>query len=218
VIAEAPTDEIDDASAARSALYATLADTIEFPSAELHEQAALGVLAGRIADVVGALPYQIADAPDVGALRNAGEYVDMQSEYIRIFDVGAARPPCPLYGGEWLGARKASLEETLRFYRFFGLKVDENARELPDHITVELEFLQVMAYMEGVARARGGDTASLQRAQRDFIERQPGRWWPRLHQKLAGCAPPPFYTALVALIDAALAADLAYLKAQLNAA
>lgn len=212
-----PVDQVDDASAARSALYSAIADAIEFPSAEFHEQIALGVFAERMRDIVAALPYALSAPPDFDGLRDAGEYVDLQADYIRIFDVGAMRPPCPLYGGEWLGARKHSLEETLRFYRYFGLKVDESAKELPDHITVELEFLQVMAYMDGAARASGGDSSSLLRAERDFIERQPGRWWPRLRQKLAGCDPPPFYAALVALIDDALAADHAYIKAQLAA-
>ncbi|MDE3096522.1 MAG: molecular chaperone TorD family protein [Chloroflexota bacterium] len=210
-------EEIGDADAARSEVYAALADAIEFPSVEFHADVSTGAFAAGIEALVGALPYALAQPPDYAALVDDGGYVDFQAEYIRLFDVGTVRPPCPLYGGEWTGARKQAMEETLRFYRFFGMKVDEAARELPDHITVELEFLQVMAFTEGLARARGGDAAPLLRAERDFLARHPGRWWPQLTRKLASCTPSPFYAALASLIDSVLAADLAYVKTLLAA-
>jgi len=125
------------------------------------------------------------------------------------------RPPCPLYGGEWGGTRKRSMEEAVRFYRFFGMKMDQSVHELPDHVTVELEFLQVMAYTEGMTREQGADVTSLLRAQCDFIDRHPGRWWPMLQRKLPAESPSPFYATLVVLTGAVLAADREYMRAQL---
>ena len=135
---------------------------------------------------------------------------------IRVFDVGAVRPPCPLYGGEWGGSRKQSMEETLRFYRFFGLKVEEGTRELPDHVTVELEFMRIMAFTEGMARARGLDALPFIRAQRDFLARHPGRWWPLLRRKLPSQHAAPFWESLVSFTAEVLAADLAHVRRMLG--
>lgn len=213
----APPDSIDDAAAARSEIYRVLADALEFPSRDFHGEVREGAFRERVAAAIGALPYVIGVDVDLAALDDASEYVDFQGEYMRLFDVGAVRPPCPLYGGEWgIGTRKRSMEEAVRFYRFFGMKVDQSARELPDHVTVELEFLQVLAFTEGMTRARGVDPASLLRAQCDFIDRHPGRWWPMLQRKLPGESPSPFYGALVALTGAVLVADRAYMGALLG--
>ena len=212
----APPDSIDAAAAARSEIYSVLADAFEFPSREFHEKVRNDAFRERVAAAVRALPYSIGIDGDLTALVDASEYVDFQGEYMRLFDVGAVRPPCPLYGGEWgVGTRKRSMEEAVRFYRFFGMKVDQSTHELPDHVTVELEFLQVMAFTEGMTRARGVDPSPLLRAQCDFIDRHPGRWWPMLQRKLPSESPSPFYATLVALTGAVLAADRAYMRALL---
>ena len=175
-----------------------------------------GAFRRRVESALGDLPYELGVQIDLAAFAEAGEYIGFQGEYMRLFDIGAVRPPCPLYGGEWGGGtRKRSMEEAVRFYRFFGMKIDQSAHELPDHITVELEFLQVMAFTEGMTRVRGADPAALLRAQRDFIERHPGRWWPMLERKLPAESPSPFYAALAALTGAVLAADREYMRHQL---
>jgi DMSO reductase family type II enzyme chaperone len=211
----APAVTIDEATAARSELFGLLADGLEFPSKEFHLEVQARVFSEHVGSLLGVLPYQLAEVVDLAALANADDYVEFQGEYMRLFDIGAVRPPCPLYGGEWGGTRKRAMEEALRFYRFFGLKVDDGAHELPDHITVELEFMQVMAFTEGMTRARDEDPASFLRAERDFLERHPGKWWPMLQRKLPSYEPGPFYAALVALTGAVLAADGDYVRALL---
>jgi DMSO reductase family type II enzyme chaperone len=208
----APPIEIDDPTAARFAMYRLLADALEFPSREFFEEVRCGAFLEGARAVVGGLPYGLDAEAVLGSLLADGEYVDFQAEYIRLFDVGAVRPPCPLYGGEWGMPRRRSMEDALRFYRFFGLKMSEGAHELPDHVTVELEFMQVMAHTEGEARARDGDPAPLLRAERDFLARHLGRWWPLLRRRLATQQPPPFYEAITALAATFFAADHAYLS------
>jgi len=211
----AETIVIDDGTAARSELYGLLADALEFPSKEFHADVQAGEFAERVAALVSALPYNLPEPIDTSALVEDAGYVEFQGEYMRLFDIGAVRPPCPLYGGEWGGARKRSMEEALRFYRFFGLKVDEGAHELPDHVTLEFEFMQVMAFAEGSARARGTDTVPLLRAQRDFLERHPGKWWPMLRRKLPAQNPSAFYATLASLTGAVLAGDQAHIRSLL---
>ena len=72
------------------------------------------------------------------------------------------------------------MEEVLRFYRFFGMKLDAGTHDLPDHVTIELEFMKVLTFIEGLASTRGGDTLPVFRAERDFLQRHPARWWPML--------------------------------------
>ena len=134
---------------------------------------------------------------------------------MRLFDVGTVRPPCPLYDGEWGGARKHAMEDVLRFYRFFGLKLDADTHELPDHVAIEFEFMKVLAFLEGLATVRGADAAPLFRAERDFLQRHPARWWPLLQSKLPRLEPQPFYASLATIVGAVLTADHAYMKTRI---
>jgi DMSO reductase family type II enzyme chaperone len=211
-----PAVRIDAGTSARSELYGLLADALSFPDRAFHVRVTAGAFRDEVEELASGLPYALPAPVDFEGLADAGEYVDFQAEYIRLFEVGAIRPPCPLYGGEWGPARKRTMEEVLRFYRFFGMKVDERARELPDHVTIELEFLKVLAFEEGMARATGVDAAPLLRAQRDFLERHPARWWRLLERKLATQNPARFYAALASLTGAFLTGDLAYVQGLLG--
>jgi putative dimethyl sulfoxide reductase chaperone len=205
-----PVPDIDEATAARSALYGLLADALEFPGREFHTEIEGGVFRDGVEALISALPYDVDVAAAVPGLAEAGDYIPFQSEYMRLFDVGTVRPPCPLYDGEWGGARKHAMEEVLRFYRFFGLKLDDGTHELPDHATIELEFMKVLAYLEGLADQRGADPVPFLRAERDFLQRHPARWWPLLQRKLVPLEPQPFYASLATVVGAVLAADFAY--------
>ncbi len=72
--------------------------------------------------------------------------------------------------------------------------------------------MQIMAFTEGMARARDMDAVPFLRAERDFLERHPGKWWPALRRKLPAQEPCAFYAALVALTGALLAADQRYIR------
>jgi len=203
---------VDEGTEARSELYGLLADALDFPSRDFHLRVEAGVLRDEVEALLSSLPYEVAAAEALAGLAAAEDYISFQGEYIRLFDVGTVRPPCPLYDGEWGGARKSAMEDVLRFYRFFGLKMDGATHELPDHVTIEFEFMKVLAFLEGTAVARGADPVAIFRAERDFLERHPGRWWPLLCRKLPGLEPTPFYASIAALVNAVIRADLAYVK------
>jgi len=205
--------EIDAGSASRFEMYRLLAGALEFPSRAFHERVVRGAFRADVAAAAGGLPCGLAEASPIEALITEEEYGAFQGEYIRLFDVGTVRPPCPLYGGEWGGARRATMEDALRFYGFFGMKMNEGARELPDHVTVQLEFMEVMAFTEGAARTRGEDVGPLVRAERDFLARHLAKWWPLLRRKIGGQRPSAFYDALTAVTHDFIAADLRYVRA-----
>ena len=205
--------EFERTAASRSQLYALLAVAFGFPDEELHGAIREGVIARSIAELCAALPYGLSPAVTADLAAAADSYVEFESEYIRLFDVGAAGPPCPLYGGVYIGDRMKNMEEATRFYNFFELRLSPDVRELPDHITTELEFLHYLTFREAELRQRGGDVSSLLRAQRDFLERHLCRWVPRLRDRLGKQNPAAFFKALVEFAVAFFEADRAWAAA-----
>jgi DMSO reductase family type II enzyme chaperone len=197
-------------AAVRSHVYLLLAEPFRFPSAELHGSILDGTYATDIRRAALRLPYAFSVPDD--SLVAATDYVDLQAEYIRLFDVGAkGRPPCSLYEGEHHGgARMRVMEELVRFYEHFGLELSK--RELPDHLSVELEFLHFLTFKEAAALEHGGDPGPYRRAETDFLVRHPARWLPAANAKaVAERASPPF-GALLALTDGFLRAEVAHLR------
>jgi DMSO reductase family type II enzyme chaperone len=202
------------AAASRSRMFGLLAGTFAFPDEELHEAIRDGSLAAALAAIADDLPYRLGPMPTADLSTAAEPYVDFESEYIRLFDVGAAGPPCPLYGGVYLGDRMKVMEEATRFYNFFHLRLSPEIRELPDHITTELEFLHYLTFRQAEVEESGGDPSSLLRAERDFLARHLCRWVPKLQERLAKQSAAPFFTALVAFALAFFEADRAYAAAR----
>jgi DMSO reductase family type II enzyme chaperone len=206
-------DEDELRAAARSRAFGLFAGAFTYPEGEALDDVRSGRLAQALAEALGALDPGLAAGLDREALCDGGADDELAVEFTRLFDVGASGPPCPLYGGLWGGARMKTMEEAVRFYDFFGLKLAESPRELPDHVTIELEFLHSLAYREAEALQADSDADPYRRAQRDFIERHPGRWIPRLRAKLEGQEAPRFFLALVGALERLLASAQAELSA-----
>jgi putative dimethyl sulfoxide reductase chaperone len=196
-------------AAGRSRLYQLLALAFTFPDEDFYAAIQDCSFAAAVAQACTALPYALSFA-----LPPAGDaYVDFESEYIRLFDVGPAGPPCPLYGGVYIGDRMKTMEDATRFYNFFELRLSPQMRELPDHITTELEFLHYLTFREAQVRQHGIDPAPLLRAQRDFLTRHLCKWLPRLRARLAKQTTVPFLPALVDFAARFCAADQAFAAA-----
>ncbi len=201
-------------AAARSRLYQTFARLFEYPDTELWEDVCDGTLGRALRVVLEGVDPQLAQAADWDALAEGGsESDDLAVEYTRLFDVGSSGPPCPLYGGLYGGARMKTMEEAVRFYSHFGLTLAESPRDLPDHITTELEFLHFLAFREAELLEEGGDAGPFRRAQRDFVARHPGRWLPLLCSRLSQHEPMAFFRELATRLTAFLAHDQQHLIA-----
>jgi len=206
-------DQTELATATRSRLYGLLSAAFSFPDEEFYEAVRDGTLASLVAEVSRGLPYALEVPSGLALDGETTPYVEFESEYIRLFDVGAAGPPCPLYGGVYGGDRMKVMEEATRFYNFFGLRISPEMRELPDHVTTELEFLHYLTFCEVEARQQGGDVGSLLRAERDFLARHLCAWVPKMQARLAKQTAGPFYPALVEFAARFFAADQAYVAA-----
>ena len=212
-----PQTAIERAAAERSRVYQLLTLAFAFPDEDLYEAVRDGSLAAALAEACAALPYETTGVVTTDLDVAPDAYADFESEYIRLFDVGAAGPPCPLYDGVYVGDRMKVMEDATRFYNFFGLRVSPQMRELPDHITTELEFLHYLTFREAEARQGGLDPSSLLRAERDFLARHLCKWVPRLQAKLAKQTTAPFFPALVRFAAAFFERDRAYAAAAAGA-
>jgi DMSO reductase family type II enzyme chaperone len=197
-------------AAQRSRLYQLLAAAFAFPDEGFFSAVQDGTLATALVHLCEALPYDLTGVATLGLGGVGDSYAEFEAEYIRLFDVGAAGPPCPLYGGVYIGDRMKVMEDATRFYNFFSLRVSPQLRELPDHITTELEFLHYLTFREAETRQNGFDPTPLLRAQRDFLARHLCKWVPRLQARLGKQSTLPFFPALVGFAAAFFACDHGY--------
>jgi DMSO reductase family type II enzyme chaperone len=189
-------------AAARSQTYRFFAEALEYPDAEAREAIADGTLSVILRDIFAASASSLLQEVDWEALGQVGDEEDaLQIGYTKLFDVGASGPPCPLHGGLYGGDRMKNMEEVIRFYNYFGLSLSDEQHELPDHIITELEFLHYLCFREAEALQAGEDPGPFSRAQRDFVERHPGGWVPKLRARLTENHPMPFFRELVAQLD-----------------
>ncbi len=200
------------AAAARSSIYRRLAEAFAFPSSALVDAVASGSYLADLLSETSALAFDLPlDEEAKAALADPGlDYDELQQEYIRLFEVGPGRPPCPPYEGSHRHGRMKIMEELVRFFEHFGLKAQSG--DQPDHICSELEFMHYLAFKEAAALSSQGPTVAFVLAQRDFLSRHLALWLPRLVARLEVLEPPLFYRLLARLAGEFVAGDLAELK------
>ncbi|MEM7425899.1 MAG: molecular chaperone TorD family protein [Pseudomonadota bacterium] len=97
--------------------------------------------------------------------------VDANTEFLEAFEPSVSKSACSLYASAHSGREQMALyEELIRWYDHFGLQRKARA-ELPDHVSVLLEFLHFLAHREHVCFEAGEDVSSLLKAQREFLEK-----------------------------------------------
>lgn len=97
-----------------------------------------------------------------------------EAEYFSTFEAGVV----PLYEGSCRpqDGREGLQEELLRFYHFFGVKLNEGSRDFPDHFVTELQFMRYLVELEAETVRRGMDPTPFRAGQRDFLERHIVIW------------------------------------------
>ncbi len=222
-------DNIEDpdqmARARRSQMYRFLAESFRYPDKDFFKMAKHGDYLESALAVLHDVPFEVA-AEEGGLSGQLLKHVsqdDFEAEFVRVFDAGPGGPPCPLYEGQYVADRMTNMEDLVRFYNHFGLSVAEaREREVPDHITTELEFMHYLAFKEVLALQRDEDPSPYCFAEIDFLDRHPTKWLPQLfqrtekvfHAKIPKLCEPAvsFYWALIELSANFCAADLKYLR------
>ncbi len=126
---------------------------------------------------------------DAGIPEDVGEKSfpvrDQQSrevEFVSTFEQGTLQQYegscCPRVG------RDGILEEVLRFYHHFGLRLSNSRRDFPDNFVTELEFMGHLVRLERDAINKGDNYEPILRAQYDFLDRHVALWAEELPKRL----------------------------------
>lgn len=171
------------------------------PGPELAEERvfeSLEAAAGSVDSALGAAAKR---------LRHAFEATDEQSrlvDYIRLFH-GPPRALAQPYGAVWMSTDPAVMQEStlsvLGLYRDAGFDMAEDFRDLPDHVSVELECLYVLLFREAQLRRQEepeeARAAAAQRAQ--LLSEHLGRWAVPFSDAVTAAAQTAFYRELGAV-------------------
>lgn len=127
--------------------------------------------------------------------------LDLAVEYTRLF-IGPGKHVSPHESAQMEGALWGrATSEVVRFIEGSGFRYKPVYRGIPDHISVELEFMQEVTRAEAKARERGDDgtVTSCLRIEKEFIDQHLARWVPRFCEKVVAEAELPFYREMAKL-------------------
>ena len=190
-----------DTAIARSFLYRFIAKAFEDAEREgwqlLCETAQQGSFWSAVCALAEGAPSNFESAAQKlsGHLKPDG-YAAFESDYIACFG-HTVRGDCPMNEIEYGDIKADPLFQPHRladlgaFYAAFGLEIGEDAAERQDHISIELEFMSVLAAKEAYALEHQFDDAQLtlvRDAQKKFLREHLGRWTPAFTRRLSRMA------------------------------
>ncbi len=161
--------------AARSALYRLLSLGFLYPEAEN-----LARLRSGIEEAAACLEY-LGYSHVLPTLHSAREALPLTCEalerhYLETWG-HTISSECPPYEMEYWPAhifqKSQGLADVSGFYHAFGLKISSQARERPDHLSMELEFMHFLTWKEAYALKQGHDGEKItlcRQAQAKFLE------------------------------------------------
>jgi TorA maturation chaperone TorD len=127
-------------------------------------------------------------------------------DYTRLF-LGPSHIIAKPYGSVWLDGEETLMRDStmavLEMCQEGGFEIDEDFRELPDHIAAELEFLYLLIYRENEGH-RNGEPEALKAAtglKKRFLDEQLGLWIGPFTAAVKAGAQSGFYRQLAELTD-----------------
>lgn len=126
---------------------------------------------------------------------------DLMVEYAGLF-VGPYELKAPPYGSVYLDQQRRvmgdSTMEVIKIYKEAGLSIDEDFKELPDHVAVELEFMYYLIYqeVEALEKSQLDKASALRETQELFLNRFLKPWVPSLCERIKASTDNEFYNSL----------------------
>jgi TorA maturation chaperone TorD len=118
------------------------------------------------------------------------------------------------YESFWMAGKdpmrtQEATEEVRRFYAEAGFEIDEEFRDLPDHIAAELELLFALIFREARARAMGDPTDEFAATELRlrFLRSHLGRWVTPFTAALQAEADTEFYRTLAEVTQRFVSAE-----------
>lgn len=164
----------------RADFYLILARSFLVPMEPEHFRAMSDLLVDDLTDLDASLSYGI--GPQLDALRTAlsrlSDHEELLVEYSRMFlqpPREAALNVCYPLDGAMMGGTVSEIED---FYRKFGVERGDHFKDLPDHVSVQLEFISYLYGMAAEEVEKGGQDAETEKAARHFLHEFVRRWLP----------------------------------------
>lgn len=197
---------------ARSNLYGSLAELLSYPDERVRLICKNKLFGEQIQPQVQALPYANSIWSHYQNSNNdegvSEDNINLESEYLRLFELSGSGEPCALYGGVYTGNRHKTMEELLRYYRLSGLSTEgASSRDMPDSIVTVIEFIQFLTYKEAVTLCVE-ERKAIRLTQKDILERHLTLWLPALITRLDEKNPIPFYGNVVRMLNSFAFAEL----------
>jgi TorA maturation chaperone TorD len=151
-------------------------------------------------------PDLAARARRLGEEFSAEEPQSLLVDYTRLF-LGPNQIIAKPYGSAWLSAETTLMQDSTmaveQLYDEGGFEIDENFRELPDHIAAELEFLYLLIYRENEARRNDDQEAltAITGLRKRFLDEHLGSWIGPFTEAVRAGADRGFYRELAELTE-----------------
>lgn len=146
---------------------------------------------------------------------------DLAVEYAKLF-VGPYELKAAPYGSVYLDeGRKVmgdSTMEMIRMYQNEGLSMDKDFKELPDHIAVELEFMNYLIYKEidNCLKSKIEDAREGLKNQEIFLKKYLQIWVPEFTKTIIENSDNHFYINLAKCTEVFIKTDLDYISNTLS--
>lgn len=195
------TEQEMQVAAAREDLCRYLAACYYEPDPAFEEEGMFAALAVAARLVDESLATR---ADKLGEHFRAASRDELLLDYSRLF-LGPTNVLAKPYGSFWLDEQKTLMGDStvalLDLYAEAGFEMDEEFKELPDHIAAELEFLYLLTFRENEAQAAGEDTRQWAELRRRFLTQHLGAWATRFAGAMAAGAKSAFYRELAGLTE-----------------
>ncbi|MDP3297573.1 MAG: molecular chaperone TorD family protein [Thermodesulfovibrionia bacterium] len=138
--------------------------------------------------------------------------VDYSALFIGPF--GLLAPP---YGSVYLEGKRTVMGDTtidaVKYYRKAGVEMDPAQKDMPDHISVELEFMYYLINkgLEAYQNSDNEGFLNYHNMQEDFLRRHIGVWMPKFAKDLREGAKNPFYKNLADCTLTFIKSDMEYM-------
>lgn len=168
-------------AASRGSLYHFLELALAHPGEDGHDYFRQPETEAALLRLLAGLPEGVGDAdPALGGFfegMRRWSFEAVEAAHIMLFSANFPQVPCPpyssLFTAEDDGKRLEEMLAIKQFYQDNGVDVSETFDDLPDHLCVELEFLQLMCFRENDAEVEGDAelVAGLRDRQAVFLDR-----------------------------------------------
>lgn len=190
--------------AARAEVYRLLSQAYYSPEKDFLKGPCLD--AARGASQLSGSPVLVREWQQlVNYLETVYEPVEVAVEYTRLFRGPVKAEVYPYESmhvdGEAMG--KSALDVAKR-YGEAGVSVAEEFKDLPDHISAELEFMHYLCGRELDALQKGAneEAARFQQVSETFLKDHLGQWVPRFTSLVMQHAATPYYLAIAEITQA----------------